>query len=122
MDVRQTRRIVFDRSGGLCEVSGLPIEWESFDLHHRRNKGMGGTSRPDRDEPQNLLALDPQVHNGGPASVHGRRPWSERRGYLVPKHEDRPEDWPVWLHGRGWVLLTVGGRRLPIALPPPIDP
>lgn len=120
MDMRKVRALVFDRSGGLCEASGRPINWEWFELHHRRNKGMGGTSRPDRDEPQNLLALDPQVHNGGPLSVHGRRSWSEVRGYLVPKHADRPQDFPVWLHGRAWVLLLPNGRRVPIDLPPPI--
>ncbi len=75
---------------------------------------MGGTSRPDRDALYNLLALDPLVHNGGPLSVHGRREWSTERGYLVPKHEDMPQLWPVLLRGQRLVFLTPeGGYRGP---------
>lgn len=72
---------------------------------------MGGTRRPWRDSLPNLIALDPIVHNGGPASVHGRRPWSEQRGYLIPKlSRVPPAVMPVWLHGVRWVWLTEDGR------------
>lgn len=124
---------LWERCGGRCEVSGRPLDFDTFDMHHRRNKGMGGTSRSGVHELWNLLALHPQVHNGGPQSVHGRRQWSQDRGYLVPKHT--PDHvtalWPVWLQGRRWVLLpTAPGRPywpLPtsydsaLAVPPPVN-
>lgn len=105
------RMPLWERCGGRCEVSGAHLDYDTFDMHHRRNKGMGGTSRPDVDELWNLLALDPNIHNGGPMSVHGRRAWSEDRGYLVPKHVDEVVLWPVLLQGllperfQRWVLL-----------------
>lgn len=104
---------MWDRSGGRCEASGLPLDPDTFDAHHRRNKGMGGTSRADTDDLDNLIALDPGVHNGGPASVHGRRTWSEQHGYLVPKDVDRPGLTPVLQWGRRWVELTKDGRAIP---------
>lgn len=104
------RAKLWERSRGVCEVSGLPLDPDTFDAHHRRNKGMGGTSRPDTDSLSNLLALDPNVHNGGPQSVHGRRTWSEERGYLLPKDTDRAISWPVLIHGRRWVFLLSDGQ------------
>ena len=80
---------------------------------------MGGDPRPDVDTLPNLLALDPQVHNGGHSSVHGRRGWSEDRGYLIPKFVTQPGMWPVWLHGQLWVLLSPAGRYLPFTAEPP---
>lgn len=112
------RAPLWERCGGRCEVSGAPLDFETFDMHHRRNKGMGGTSRSDVDALWNLLALNPNVHNGGPQSVHGRRDWSEKRGYLVPKHVDDDDLrlWPVYLYGlvpthvQRWALLGSDGQ------------
>lgn len=83
---------------------------------------MGGTSRPDRDAPYNLLALHPDVHNAGHLSVHGRRVWSEERGYLIPKDHNQPERRPVLIHGRLWVLLCEEALYLPYPaeLAPPL--
>jgi hypothetical protein len=104
---------LWTRCEGRCEVSGRPLDPETFDAHHRRNKGMGGTSRPDRDWLTNLLALDPQVHNGGPASVHGRRTWAEGRGLLVPKNVDVAGTWPYQRYDEAWLLLDdEGGYRV----------
>lgn len=78
---------------------------------------MGGTSRPDRDSLSNLLALDPQVHNGGPQSVHGRggyEGWSMTNGYIVPKRDNSPGLVPVLLHDGQLVLLTATGGYTPI--------
>lgn len=104
------RATLLVRCGGLCEVSGLALDPDRFHVHHRQNKGMGGTNRPWRDDFTNLLALDPLVHNGGPESVHARRPWSEMRGYLIPKLSGwPPASMPVWLRGTHWVFLTSAG-------------
>jgi hypothetical protein len=118
----EKRPQVWRRCGGLCEVSGRPLDYYTFDMHHRRNKGMGGTSRPDRDDIENLLALEPEVHNGGPQSVHGNPLWSKPRGYLISKNADWPGGYPVWLHQLRWVLLGADGAYwpLPNPLPPPV--
>jgi hypothetical protein len=114
------RELLYGRAEGRCEVSGRPLDFDTFDLHHRRNKGMGGTSRPDTDTPVNLLALDPVVHNGGPASVHAdRRGVSGPNGWLVSKLNDRPGDTPVLLRPtpefEQWFILTADGLRVPIS-------
>ncbi len=78
---------------------------------------MGGTSRSDRDALFNLLALDPQVHNGGPQSVHARGGydgWSMENGYIVPKHNDSPGLVEVHLYDGRWVLLSAAGGYTPI--------
>jgi 5-methylcytosine-specific restriction endonuclease McrA len=113
----RTRDQLWQRSHGLCEVSGLPLDLETFHAHHRRNKGMGGTDREDKDWLSNMLALDPDVHNGGPRSVHGRRAWSEPRGYLVPKNVEWASMVPVLYRGRFWLMLgdtLAGGGLYPV--------
>lgn len=113
VDWADLREKLWERSRGRCEVSGIPLDRDTFDAHHRRNKGMGGTTRPDRDAIWNLLALDPTVHNGGPRSVHGRRAWSESRGFLVPKGVGNVQVWPIFWHLKLWVYLTPEGGYRP---------
>lgn len=113
------RDLLFKRANGCCEVSGRPLDFDTFDLHHRRNKGMGGTTRPDTDLPSNLLALDPIVHNGGPGSVHGGRARAESRGWLIPKLSTEPLHMvPAFVYSFGgwrWCLLAATGERLPLS-------
>lgn len=118
--MKALREAAYQRAGGRCEVSGIPLDIDTFDLHHRRPKGMGGTLRPDTDTLGNVLALHPDVHNGGPSSVHGRRGWSEERGYLLPQREALAARWPVWLHGQRWVILGAAGGYITLghASPP----
>lgn len=116
----ERRAQLWARSGGRCEVSGRPLDFETFDAHHRRPKGMGGTTRANRDAIECLLALDPIVHNGGPQSVHGDPLWARARGYLVRKNVDYPEQVPVLIHGHYWMLLGRDGQRYP--LPPGLAP
>lgn len=110
----EQRPMLWERCSGRCEVTGQQLDYETFDMHHRRNKGMGGTDRDNVDSPANLLALAPHIHNGGPHSVHGSRLWAELYGYLVPKHVADPGMWPVKLLGRRWVLLTESGGYAPV--------
>lgn len=98
---------LWERCAGRCEISGRPLDFETFDAHHRRLKGMGGTYRPLTDALCNLLALDPEVHNGAPWSVHQRSSWSRPRGYLLSAHveDDAMAATPVLYRGREWVIL-----------------
>jgi len=77
---------------------------------------MGGTSDPNRDALYNLLALDPDVHNGGPQSVHGNPVWSHQNGFLVTRQPGSPppRQYPVRLRCRWWVLLDSVGGYVPI--------
>jgi len=119
------RDALWTRSNGLCEVSGKPLDPTTFDAHHRRNKGMGGTYREDTDTLPNLLALDPIVHNGGPGSVHAdRNGVSGPRGWLVSKLSSEPLDLAPVLVAlspmiRQWVLL-VDAVRVPLGPPIPV--
>lgn len=106
VDWKNLRDQLWIRSKGLCEVSGIPLDYDTFDAHHRRPKGMGGDRRPDTNTLVNLLALDPQVHNGGPKSVHGNRPRSEVGGWLIPKRIDDAGSVPVMLHDGRIVQLA----------------
>jgi hypothetical protein len=97
----EKRPQLWQRCQGLCEVSGQPIQYDEFDMHHRRRKGMGGTSRPDRDSIENLLAVHSDVHH---IAVHGQ-----------PRY-------PVWLRGQCWVLLGADGNYWPLPNPTPPPP
>jgi 5-methylcytosine-specific restriction protein A len=113
----QLREALWERSEGYCEISGYPLDLETFDAHHRRLKGMGGTSRPDTDLLSNLLALDPTIHNGGPDSMHGNPAWATPRGYLLPQTAI-PHNEPVLLRGGTWVLLRDNGGYESVKLHP----
>jgi hypothetical protein len=108
------REALWERCGGVCEVSGQPLDRDTFDAHHRRNKGMGGTYRPDTDTLPNLLALAPFVHNLSPGSVHGNPDWSMPRGYLLHQGAANLHLVPVLLHGKLWVMLTPTGLYAPV--------
>jgi len=106
---RQLRETLWVRCDGFCEVSGRPLDFETFDAHHRRPKGMGGTYRPDTDTAANLLALDPEVHNGASWSVHQRPSWSRPRGYLLRNVVEEARLEPLLYRGRTWMILDEEG-------------
>lgn len=111
---QKTRAALWERSHGLCEITGQPLDYDTFDAHHRRPKGMGGSDQPDKDWLSNALALTPVIHNGGPQSVHGRPVWARERGYLVHKHVAWAGMVPVLYRGRFWLVLgdTLDGGGL----------
>lgn len=88
-----------------CVVCG---ETYQLQVHHRRPRGAGGTSRPDTNRPANLVLLCLQHH----AWVESQRDTARHSGYLVPQHAN-PADVPIVCHGR-WVWLTDDGRALPL--------
>lgn len=108
---RKITDLLWTRSEGRCEISGRPLDRETFDRHHRRPKSMGGTYRPLTDSPCNLLALDPEVHNGAPWSVHQNPLWSRPRGYLLSSHVDDEAMavTAVLYRGHDWVILDEDG-------------
>lgn len=71
------RQLVMARCEGSCERCG---KW-LVELHHRRPKGAGGSSLPDRHDPSNLAALCTTCHRW----AHSRPTAAEGEGYLVPR-------------------------------------
>lgn len=78
----KVRRAVWERSGGFCEVCGLP---GANHLHHRRLRSQGG-----RHEPSNLLHVHWRCHE----RIHSRPALSYERGWMVPSWRE-PADVPV---------------------------
>lgn len=98
---RTVIRQVRDRDGWACVVcSGT----NGLQTHHRRTRGMGGTRRPDTNEPQNLITVCHVCHH----RIEMNRADSYRHGLLVHQSED-PAAVPVhtW---RGVVFLKADGR------------
>jgi hypothetical protein len=119
---KELRKQLLERSQGYCEVSGRVLDPETFDAHHRRNLGLGGTSRPDADALWNLLAVDPATHNAaarGARSVHGSPDWSMPCGYLLYQHQD-PLLEPILLMGKRWVLLDGTTEYVEMPRPTPL--
>jgi hypothetical protein len=52
-----TRLLVLERDLYCCAVCGVPIGGRPYSLHHRRNRGSGGSSRRDINSPSNLVTV-----------------------------------------------------------------
>jgi hypothetical protein len=111
-DWRSIREKLHERAGGRCEISGIPLG-DSWAVHHRRKKGMGGTALPDVHALPNLLALSHQAHNLRRPSAHLDVAWAEARGFTLPAWSI-PRLTPVYLLCRKWVLLTATGDYFPL--------
>ena len=104
MDSRweSARRITLIRDGYKC----LLCFEEATDVHHRRAKGMGGTSDPDvKYGLANLISLCRFHHSW----VHGHVKESRQTGLIVPSWEN-PEDVPLTIKpGLFCAVLTKDG-------------
>jgi 5-methylcytosine-specific restriction endonuclease McrA len=97
----KTREAVYERAAGRCErCGGTGSVWH---FHHRRPRGMGGTSRADSGNTANALLLHPSCHEW----VERNRAAAYDMGYLVDQQSDpcgtRVKLWD------GWVILTDTG-------------
>lgn len=111
--VRTTRDLVMERDDFRCVVCGRSIfavpEWS---IHHRRNRGAGGSSDPRINAPSNLLL----VCGSGTTLCHGdltdntQRDAALTAGWVVSLNSKQdPADVPV-LHAQyGPVLLDDAG-------------
>ena len=96
-----TRRLILDRSGGVCERCGVrPVEA----LHHRRPRGMSGSRRADTNTPANCLASCNECH----LYIESNRTEALEMGWLVRQGHD-PEHVPVMYRGMGLVQLHPDG-------------
>ena len=101
------RAIVEQRAGGYCERFGLPLR-SGAHIHHRRPRGMGGSSSVDTNRASNLLWLHPSCH----AKVESERGKALSSGFLVRQGEE-PGDVPLFRWG-WWVRLGDDGTVTPL--------
>lgn len=99
---RATRIAVWERDGNRCVACGAP----GTDIHHRQNRGSGGTSRPDVHRMSGLLLLCNPC-NVGIESNAAMAEQARIDGVKLLRHQS-PDREPVLHHGR-WVLLSDDG-------------
>lgn len=109
----QTRALVLQRAAYHCERCWRPIARE-MSLHHRRPRRMGGSKRPDTNQPQNLLVLC----GSGTTGCHGWIESHRTQGYedgIILYDLDDPAEHPYRDAAGNWWLLSPEGDRTRIA-------
>ena len=107
------RAAVLQRCEGLCERCARWLANIPADLHHRRPRGMGGTSDPDIHQPANMLALCRVCHRW----VEDNRTVALEQGWLISQHDTRPPyEIPVYVHG-GWYLVNLEWHPYDLPIP-----
>lgn len=104
------RALVYNRAGGTCELDG---QRDAEQIHHRVDRGMGGSRAEWMNLPGNLVAICGPCHEEitrptkvGMTKVYEAAGWLVRRGITPPEHE------PILIwHGgvRMWALLDNEG-------------
>lgn len=106
------QRSVRARDGGVCVVCGQTgTPWDPLVIHHRRNRGQGGSTDPALNQPANLLLVHSSVNSAWEADA-GRAAVARRAGWKVSRYVDAPET-PVRYPDGWWLLDDDGGRRRP---------
>jgi 5-methylcytosine-specific restriction protein A len=128
------RQLVKGRSGGTCEaqanldaieqVANLDDRWrqrlgkycgcrggEAVHVHHRRNRGAGGSKRLDTNLPSNGLHVCLNCHE-----LFGLNPWVGYAGGWLLRQPQDPLSEPVFYRG-SWHLLDDFGGRVPTEQP-----
>lgn len=100
---RATRLVVWERSGGMCEMAH-GCNAMAVDVHHRKPRRSGGTKDPLVNSPANLLAICRAGHNW----VESNRMEALLQGLLLHSTE-QPRGVPVVLR-YGLVHLTHDGQ------------
>ena len=115
---RLTVEAVWDRAGGRCEISGVPLSGErsvGWHVHHRRPRRMGGSRLDDTNSIENVMLLSPEAHE----YVERNRTEAYERGWLV-RQQDIPAAVPVivMVDGRpALVLLTEDAAYADVEMP-----
>ena len=82
-----TRQAVIDRAGSKCERCGQPGE----QIHHRKPRGMGGTSDPAINAFPNLVFVCADCHR----EIESHRSDAYESGWLVRRWQD-PAEVTAW--------------------------
>lgn len=94
---KTTRTTVWTRAGGRCEVCGGPLAGVcGFSMHHRRARGMGGSSRTELNSPSNLVLACGSGTTGCHGNLESHREQAYADGLLLHDGQD-PAQVPVLL-------------------------
>ncbi|GAA4221414.1 hypothetical protein FHR32_005075 [Streptosporangium album] len=106
------RQAVRDRDLDTCIVCGVVVSGRPASIHHRRNRGMGGSSDPRINDVTNLLV----VCGDGTSGCHGMltdRPWeldAEKHGWIIGRNSIAdPALVPVLVAWLGWAYPLADG-------------
>lgn len=98
---QKVRDLIHHRANGRCEICGMPCI--GGQIHHRRPRGMGGTTRQESGKASNGLYVHLKCHS----NIESQRNVALRNGWLVPQTGE-PADIPVVLY-YGTVVLSDDG-------------
>lgn len=109
---KAVKALIAERDGWACARCGMSVDpWPGYSYHHRRPRGMGGTSDPVSDSPANGVLLCGSGTTGCHGWVEQYRIQARYDGWLVQQGSD-PADVAVATH-RGWVFLGHDGSATP---------
>lgn len=99
-----THRAVIERDYSTCIAKIAPhCTGEHQQTHHRRPRGMGGSSQPDTNQSANLICLCSPCHNW----IESNRKQALENGWLVTQAQIPSEELVMW---RGhWTKLDNEG-------------
>ncbi|MFI6681904.1 hypothetical protein [Kribbella sp. NPDC050470] len=106
------RRIVRRRDDDHCQMCGKPLWDGDKSVHHRLNRGRGGSALLER--ASILITACGDGVRGCHGLVTQNPAWAESIGWLLPRNNpdiDPEQERILTIHG--WVLLTDSGERLP---------
>lgn len=99
------RKVVWERCGGRCELTGERLDPATWQAHHRKFRSRGG-----QHSVTNAVALTPTAHRG----VHQRgQRVAQDRGFVVASTAD-PGEVPVRLFDGRLVRLTTSGGYMSV--------
>lgn len=105
---RANREIIIWRSDGVCEICAHA---RATNMHHRRPRGMGGTTR-NIHTPAWILHVCGSGTTGCHGYIEGNRTLAYRNGWLLRANQI-PATTPAWIRGTGFVILNDDGRYEP---------
>ena len=113
-------RLIFEvRDDSSCFFCGQGLRWEDrgfgWSLHHRRPRGMGGTSEVWVNKPSNAVTLCGSGVTGCHGWVESHRAEATELGLLVSRNGlDRPVNVPVTKRDGSEYWLTDHGSAVPV--------
>lgn len=110
------RIIVRARDDFRCQMCGRIFALRELSVHHRLNRGRGGSAVLER--PSILLTVCGDGVRGDHGKVTENPEWARSIGWLLPRNNPDidPTTEPILLYD-GWFLLADDGTRTPCAAP-----
>lgn len=112
----KTRELIVTRDDARCKRCGRGVYPGSYSIHHRRARGMGGSSDPATNSAANGVVLCGSGTTGCHGWVEAHRDTSRQLGFLVYQGHD-PATVPVCDYLSRWLLLDNDGDQTEVPAP-----